>query len=522
MKHHHRIKLWILLLGTILITNHLSSQSLHDWAGLSKGKFNVGFKVLTESDTNRKMGDSERPMNLGVWYPADVTSVDQAIKYKAYIATRAYEDSLGGGSGNNKSLEKAFIDHFRNSAIKKGGSEKSITKDFEHLTLAHNDAKPTVGDFPVIVYAPGLGGSIYENSILFEYLASHGYVIFSMPSNGKGPNMTYDLEGLKTAVEDLVWTRNFLDTVKTSYTKSNKVGLIGYSWGGLASAIVTSVKKPDSFDAFISFDGTISYEDGMGRDNFQGYSGKELKIPFLYTLAWGDHQNFNFFKEGNSERYLLKFQKMGHRNFNSDAIMTMDRPSPPDLVEFYKRKGAEIEASYGLLCQFSKAFLDKTLKNNPALLKSLQKQTKKTNDFDEAIYFTKKTDKYSEKNNVFTKLLQKRNFIGAINNYYEYVINSTKKLSLFDEEELLDIALGDFNIKEAKSARETGILLWINSRENPQSAKAFYELGNYYVDFTPENYNNAIRYYQMALDIDPNCKEAKNKIDQLKKAEKEN
>jgi len=498
-----------------LISFYSYSQSLYNWAGLKKGKYDVGFKIVNEQDANRKMLGKKRPMNSGVWYPAKLKPSDKALKYQDYIASLAYEDSLGGGSQNNKSLEKAYINHFKKSAKKKGGDIKIIQNDLEHVTLSHSNATPEIGDFPIIVYSPGLGGRTYENSILFEYLASNGYVVISMPSNGKGPNMTFDLEGLNSAVEDIIWTKNYIENNKSSYTKSNKIGLIGYSWGGLASAITTTVIKPNAFDAFISLDGTISYEDKMARDNFKGYGGHNLKIPFLYMLAWGDHQNYSFFKEGDSERYLLKFQKMGHRNFNSDAIITMDRPSPPDLIEFYQRKGAELEKSYGIMCQFSKAFLDKTLKNDSKFFKILKKQTKKTNNFSEAIYFSKKTNKFKEKREKFTKLLKKQNFIEAINYYYDYVINSKEKFTLFNEDELLNIALKNFNIKDPKSARETGILLWINSRENPKSARAFFELGNYYVDFTPDNYNLAIRYYKMVLDINPNHSEAQKMLDKL-------
>lgn len=510
----------ILLLGFIFMISYSGySQSLYSWSGLEKGQYDVGFKIINENDPNRKIRGNDRPMNLGVWYPAELKFSDNALKYQDYIAFRVYEDSLGGGSVKNEQLENTYIDYFKNSAKKKGGDIKIISNDLEHETLSYLNAVPTVGDFPIIIYSPGLGGSIYENAVLFEYLASNGYVVFSMPSNGKGTDMTFDLDGLTSAVDDIVWTRNFVENNKSAYTKSDKTGLIGYSWGGLASAIVTTDKKSAKFDTFISLDGTISYEDEMARDHFEDYNGANLSIPFLYMLAWGDHQNFSFFKEGGFERYLLKFQKMGHRNFNSDAIITSDRPSPPDLVEFYKRKGAEIEKSYGIMCQFSKAFLDKTLKGDYKLFKALKKQSKQTNNFSEAIHFFEKTNTYQKKS--FTKLLEKSDFIGFIDSYYDYIINSKEEFSLFNEEELLNIVLKNFDIKDAKSARETGILLWINSRENPKSAKAFFELGNYYADFTPDNYNIAIRYYNMALDIDPGHKEAQKMITKLQEAEEQ-
>lgn len=510
----------ILLLGFIFMISYSGySQSLYSWSGLEKGQYDVGFKIINENDSDRKIKGKHRPMNLGVWYPSKLNSSDSALRYKDYIALRAYEDSLGGDVRKNKQLETAFINHFKNSAKKKGGDVKIISNDLEHETLSYLNADPVVGDFPVLIYSPGLGGSFYENSVLFEYLASHGYIVFSMPSNGRDFNMTFDLEGLVSAVEDIIWTRNYVENAKSSFTKSDRIGLIGYSWGGLASAIVATNEGPNRFNAFISLDGTMSYEDGLGRDNFESYNGANLQIPFFYMLAWGDHQNFSFFKEGDSERYLLKFQKMGHRNFNSDVIITSDRPSPPDLVEFYKRKGAKIEESYSIMCQFSKAFLDKTLKNRSEFFETLEKQMKQTNNFSEAIHFFEKTNAYQKKS--FTGFLEKNDFIGFIDSYYDYVINSKEELSLFNEEELLNVVLENFNPKNPKSARETGILLWINSRENPKSARAFFELGKYYMDFIPDNYKIAIRYFNMALDIDQNHAEAQKMINKLQEAEEQ-
>src|SRR5258708_8092522 len=47
------------------------------------------------------------------------------------------------------------------------------------VTTAHLDAAPAEGAFPVVLYHSGAGGSFEDNSVLFEYLASHGYVVVS-------------------------------------------------------------------------------------------------------------------------------------------------------------------------------------------------------------------------------------------------------------------------------------------------------------------------------------------------------
>jgi len=44
-------------------------------------------------------------------------------------------------------------------------------------TFAVKNAPAVAGRFPVVIYHPGVEGTAEDNSALFEYLASHGYVV---------------------------------------------------------------------------------------------------------------------------------------------------------------------------------------------------------------------------------------------------------------------------------------------------------------------------------------------------------
>ena len=82
--------------------------------------------------------------------------------------------------------------------------QASIDRLMGERVWARRDAEPVPGKFPVLVYAPGMGYPAFDNSVLFEYLASHGYVVIAAPSTGPGAGrIAYDAFGLEAQTRDL-------------------------------------------------------------------------------------------------------------------------------------------------------------------------------------------------------------------------------------------------------------------------------------------------------------------------------
>lgn len=61
------------------------------------------------------------------------------------------------------------------------GFNRSTKEIFEKelKTNAIKDAKAVEGSFPVVVYAPSIEAPSFENSVLCEFLASHGYIVIA-------------------------------------------------------------------------------------------------------------------------------------------------------------------------------------------------------------------------------------------------------------------------------------------------------------------------------------------------------
>ena len=93
----------------------------------------------------------------------------------------------------------------------------------------------------------------YENFALFEALAKKGFVVVSISSIGRYPgDMTMKNEDLLEQVNDAIASLNTLK--QSSNIDFSKIGIIGYSWGGLTGAILAD-KIPD-ISCLISFDGS--------------------------------------------------------------------------------------------------------------------------------------------------------------------------------------------------------------------------------------------------------------------------
>jgi len=75
--------------------------------------------------------------------------------------------------------------------------ERAILENFlDTKTAATQDAAASIGRFPLVINHQGLGVSFEDNSVLFEFLASHGYVVATsayQPEDSECFNIDSDL-----------------------------------------------------------------------------------------------------------------------------------------------------------------------------------------------------------------------------------------------------------------------------------------------------------------------------------------
>src|SRR5262245_55416169 len=163
------------------------------WGGLKPGPFAVGYRNLYRLDYTRQydrefVTDSTkppvhkpRPIYICVWYPAKKSDA-KPMEYREYLDVSSNDAIIAPFV---KPLARHVVNGVSDGTVGSEPANRTAgeTAAFERLlatrTFAVKDATPAEGRFPVVLNHAGLGGVADDNSVLFELLASHGYVVLS-------------------------------------------------------------------------------------------------------------------------------------------------------------------------------------------------------------------------------------------------------------------------------------------------------------------------------------------------------
>ncbi len=211
------------------------------------GPYPVGLKVVDQYDHSRayaassknlsksSVDDAARPLQTLIWYPS-LKSTGKPMTVGDY--TQLADTEI----------------HFDAPHPEQNRWRSLLKTSFEIPLWAVQDAQPTEGNYPVLIYAPSDSSVSWENADLCEYLASHGYVILASPSIGvSARDMTDDLDGINAQARDI----SFLITYAKSLpdTDSSQVAVVSWSWGGISS-LFASARDP-RIDALVEMDGSL-------------------------------------------------------------------------------------------------------------------------------------------------------------------------------------------------------------------------------------------------------------------------
>jgi tetratricopeptide (TPR) repeat protein len=358
------------------------------WGGLKTGPHAVGFRKLYQLDHTREYdpeyaADPEhppaprpRPILICAWYPARATNA-RPIAYRQYLEV-ASDDPLVA------SFARRLMPFVRDVVCEEttGKQPKALTPAeaaaFERLlaakTLAVKDAPAAEGRFPVVIYHPGLGGTYEDNSVMFEYLASHGYVVLSSayPSaTATEMNIDWDL------------TRSFRDMEFLSryacglpYADADRLAAMGHSFGGQA-VLAWRAEPASSVRAVVSIDSTV---ENVGIDS-PGFAKlkthlqdnkRNLRAP---TLRFASRENEPKFATLEpylkfAPRYEATVASLEHNDYLTHGAI---RPAlMPDKWADAKKARA-VRVSYDRVCEHVLRFLDATLKQRAEAREFLQR-----------------------------------------------------------------------------------------------------------------------------------------------------
>lgn len=371
----------VILLSAFASQWTLHAQSYLGWSDLKPGPYAVGFKAAGARDETRTFGhrrgydgtvykgDLGRPVEVLVWYPAVKAPGSRHMDYGDYVTYGALELAFREPTPD---IRKAAIDGFAEYVTGLGASRKDVDRLLGKKTTAVLNARPAEGAFPVVIYAPSFGSAAFENSVMCEFLASHGYIVAASPSMGaQTREMTQDAAGLQAQVRDVEFLIGYMRGFP--HADIDRLGLTGFSWGGLAD--VVAALDNARVGAVISLDGSIRSKRGLETARYSpSFKPDNLRVPFLLMLsgrpARGPDRDLSFYDALKySDACLMTLEPLEHRNFCSQFTLVAGMvPSTAKATNT-----ADVMLGYEAACDYSLNFFDAHLKGSEAGLAYLRR-----------------------------------------------------------------------------------------------------------------------------------------------------
>jgi dienelactone hydrolase len=353
------------------VASSANAQSFLDWNGLKAGPHGVGFRAVAATDATRtwktptdyrgrpRPDFGNRPIQVSIWYPAEASSVARSMTYGDYVELLAWEiGAAKPGAGAGKTAREQFQ---RMSGLPV--TAESIG-EFEKLwgakVRAIRDAKPAPGKFPVLISAPGQGYPAFDNSVMAEFLASHGFVVIASPSMGPdGRDMPDSPLAIDAETRDLEFLAGFVQALPQADT--DRIAVIGFSLGGAPAALFAL--RNARVKALVSLDGVLRDDRYLKTlSAFPGFRPEQLRAALLW-IACSPASSLPSFGEGTfteAARYadLTKavFTGLLHHDFSSMSSLQRRR------AQSAGKDWSSATLGYEAACRLILAFLESRLK----------------------------------------------------------------------------------------------------------------------------------------------------------------
>jgi dienelactone hydrolase len=324
------------------------------------GPFPVGFRAAFLADVARQypFGSEQRgprPILMGIWYPSEAADQARRMKLGEYFDLPSH---LGDGlphelraPGDADALGTDLLAPFaaklaRHLADASAGAHVDAWR--ASPSLAVRDPRAAAGRFPLVLYHPGLGSSYVDSSVLFELLASWGYVVVSSAYPSATGAYLYIDGDRRTSLADA--EHLLRAALRLPYVDRERVASMGHSYG--AGAAIRMRQQNDLVRAVVSLDSTLDYDRWLtARDAEHDFvvNERSLGVPML-VVADGTAEFSVLRRVRHADLYLTRFHGFRHDDFISDDVVTLSVTGTHD--------GAGRVAAYGEVCVAVQRFLD--------------------------------------------------------------------------------------------------------------------------------------------------------------------
>jgi dienelactone hydrolase len=362
------------------VCSHVAAaQDPRLWGTLRPGAHPVGFARSWQLDYARQYAppfradgaspkpESPRPILINLWYPA-LQSETAPMRYREYLEVRSDNPLIAAFARRLEAFTRRTIAEEmleeRPAKIDQA-EEKGIERFLDAVTYAVKEAPAAPGKFPLIIGHPGLGGTFEDNSVFYEYLASHGYVVVVAAYQSEDAaylNVDWDLD---RSVKEMDFLIRFAKARRGF--DLGPIGAIGQSYGAQA-VLAWRAEINSPLSAVVSLDSTVEYSDPSGPDfarlKPRLASAERLAGPILlYASKDGEPRFEEHWRHLKYTRlYTAAVPLVEHNDFISQGATRFaflpGRTNPPE-------KGAAIRAQYDLVCLCTRQFFDAYLKGDP-------------------------------------------------------------------------------------------------------------------------------------------------------------
>lgn len=354
------------------------------WPGLEPGHYAVGFTIHYSYDRSRTLASrnsaeedsrtgAARPIQILIWYPAVHDSDAAKLTVRDYLYSTATEiDFKATGVEQRQKALLAIREIITAEGVKPASFDRSILR----RALAVRDAVPLEGKFPLILYSPGMGASAYQNFVVMEYLASHGFITSAISSVG---TQTREVEGSDADIETGVLDMEFAIEQMRSFSgvDASRIGVVGYSWGGLI-VMFLAMRNP-GIDAVASLDGSLMVKSHYERARaLPEYDPSRIHQPVLFFIANARQwkvRTLEFYEQlRGKDVYLARFHDCFHGDFASTIIELVLHD-----LEKAGRDVTRIDTAYAWQCLYLCAFFEAFLKEKEEAYKFLERNPEANN-----------------------------------------------------------------------------------------------------------------------------------------------
>lgn len=368
------MKLFCTLIFIMHFTCFLNGQINPMFSNLPVGKYAVGFKIVTLTDSSRvakplynyfgekETGNRYQKISIHIWYPAKSNTGNGVLAFNDYC----YNHLLSSTSEQiDEERRSGMVNSMRNSF--EGFFGKIKDEEWQQILrskmLAQKEAIPLPQKFPLLI------GQLrpLSTTVTNELMASNGYVVaMTMSTSGRIPL------GYITDVSDLQQAIAYLNG--TGLIDENSIGAYGFSGSGF-SQVLLAMNDP-RIGALADIESAL-YGEGIWKlfSSSNYYDISKLRVPFLHIygkyLALSDVKFDEFLNTKYSHRYhlLLNQSRLHHWDVATEGrVSTTVLHTRGDLEQ-----GAK--ASFELANIYLLHFFNSALKKEQASKKVLENKS---------------------------------------------------------------------------------------------------------------------------------------------------